>query len=464
MRRFGLVGMALVLCLALVGVGHAHWTKNLYVDSFVQTGTFEAELSQCEPYDNEDTKGVATPTSSLVDADLDGVCEAANLTITGAYPCYEAVFPLDVHCLGTVPLHVYGIDATADNGWLEIAVLDEVTGQPPALPIQLHQWDSYWLKVVIHVAQEDDAGVLCPDGETLGCSITINTVQYNEGPLLVSACGEITVNELFPVGIENVCTSDNEGPGTDIGTTVIETVADTSSDGDNDLFVARIDNGYPSYEGYIDFDLQNYGYPSLIVASIEVLGSGDCDVAVSLVGICESDCIGWGESKSCTVVAQVLSQTGGSYEFGIHVSFFPLLPSWSEITVTEDVSVGFINYVASDNEAPGEDFGITLVEGYDACGDGDVDTLSVTIFGGYYCYVGIIQFDLRNYGSVPAEIASIDIVEPQGGEVDVCLAGFTLHDRIDPGGSIPCVLTVHIATAGVGTVAFRVDIESCEMP
>jgi len=182
MKKVGLLGLVLVLCLAVVGVGYAHWTKDLSIDGTVVTGTFDAEMSQGTPTDNEPVeKDVAEPTCTLADRDNDGVNEAVDLLIVNAYPSYEATFPLDVHCIGSVPLHINDISITCQDPFLDVQIVDPDTGQFPDLPVQLHECQEYWFDVVIHVIQQV-GDELCPEGETLGCSISITVDQFNHVP------------------------------------------------------------------------------------------------------------------------------------------------------------------------------------------------------------------------------------------------------------------------------------------
>jgi hypothetical protein len=176
MKKVVLLGMVLVLCLAAVGIGYAHWTKTLYVDGVVTTGTFDAEMSVGTPSDNEVVKDVGIPSSDVVAQDR------VLLVIENAYPSYEATFPVDVHCLGTVPLHINSICVEA-NDYLDVKLVDDLTGQAPVLPVQLHQCDEYWFDVVIHVLQNHPVtDELLPQDTQLDASIVIVADQFNHVP------------------------------------------------------------------------------------------------------------------------------------------------------------------------------------------------------------------------------------------------------------------------------------------
>jgi hypothetical protein len=172
MKKVMLLGMVLVLCLAAVGVGYAHWTKDLYVNGVVNTGTFDAEMSQGVPFDNEYDKEVAEGTCSVVEGGL-----GVELTVNNAYPCYEVTFPLDVHCIGSVPLHINDISVTSADRFLAVSITD-ADGGPWQQGYQLHNCEEYWFNVTIHVLQ-DVEGDLCPEGAALSCSISITVDQFN---------------------------------------------------------------------------------------------------------------------------------------------------------------------------------------------------------------------------------------------------------------------------------------------
>jgi len=167
MKKVLLLSMVLVLCLAAAGIGYAHWTKTLYVDGTVTTGTFGVEWSQLQPTDNEDTKDVGVASCYFVG-------DTVFLEIVNAYPSYEATFVLDIHGLGTVPAHVKSIAVTSADPFLDVQVAHEL------LPIQLHMCQETLITVTIHVLQElVPGGDVCPQGATLMCSLQVVADQFN---------------------------------------------------------------------------------------------------------------------------------------------------------------------------------------------------------------------------------------------------------------------------------------------
>ena len=160
-----LLSMVLVLCLAVAGIGYAHWTKTLYVDGTVETGTFGVEWSQYDATDNEDLKDVGKASCYIIG-------NTVHLEILNAYPSYTATFNLDIHCTGSVPAHINSVDVVG-GPFLDVQVI----GIQECM--QLHYCDEIPVTVIIHVLQEDAAGALCPQDALLTCSATIVADQFN---------------------------------------------------------------------------------------------------------------------------------------------------------------------------------------------------------------------------------------------------------------------------------------------
>jgi len=124
---------------------------------------------------------------------------------------------------------------------------------------------------------------------------------------------------------------------------------------------------------------------------------------------------------------------------------------------TGEMDVGFLNAVATDNET-GEDVGLTNVTLHDYDGDGDYEWMEVQVADGYYCYMGIVIFEVHNHGSVPVKVTQVATTYPPGGELEIEFVGIAVGDTIDPGAHLDCGLTVHIASNGTGAADFAIDI------
>lgn len=178
MKKVLIVGMVLVLALAAIGVGYSHWTKDAYIEGVVNTGTFDLEISQGDPFDNEQIKDVGWGWCDVVAQDT------VILNVENAYPSYMATFPIDIHCLGSVPLHVNQILVDADP-YLDVRVMYQGRDITDGIPdfIQLHECDSAWFDVQIHVLQNHPVtGELCPEGAQFGARVTFVCDQFNYVP------------------------------------------------------------------------------------------------------------------------------------------------------------------------------------------------------------------------------------------------------------------------------------------
>lgn len=139
---------------------------------------------------------------------------------------------------------------------------------------------------------------------------------------------------------------------------------------------------------------------------------------------------------------------------------------------TGDFGIGFLDATVTDNEGVDPDYPDDIAETTVTLHDEDPidgrnELMKVSIEDGYYCYRAFVNFDIHNYGSVPAVISQITINIPVGGEVDVQLDGIV--DKItnpsnptiiDPGTSVNCDLMVHVVTNSEGTYDFTVDIDA----
>ena len=162
MKKIGLVCLALVLALGALGVSYALWSDSLYLNGTVETGTIGLEWSQGVPYDVGDYKGVSDYYCSIVDNTL-------TITILNAYPCVEYHFPIDVHGIGSIPVHTSWMvtGGNIDPAWIMM---------PDWGQLQIHQGDEYLGEVVIHLDNSAEQGVIY----TFSCELYY--WQYNETP------------------------------------------------------------------------------------------------------------------------------------------------------------------------------------------------------------------------------------------------------------------------------------------
>jgi hypothetical protein len=98
----------MILSLALVGVGYAHWYKIITIEGFINTGYLHLTPYLEDYWDNELDKDVATiivqPPADFQHHRL-AVLDSNYLffAIENAYPCYEAWFEIYIENDGTIP-------------------------------------------------------------------------------------------------------------------------------------------------------------------------------------------------------------------------------------------------------------------------------------------------------------------------------------------------------------------------
>jgi len=167
----------LMLALAITGVAFAHWTDTLYINGTVNTGTFGAELSVDMGCDSEPPgKDVSSISGTLSDDK-----KTIRVTVSNAYPCIHYYLPIDLQCVGSVPLIIQSIEYyrgdLPENTTLEI-VQDPAHGEEPVIAegTQLHQGQTAY--GLLHLHLDEDAG----QGETYSFTVTINVVQWNYYP------------------------------------------------------------------------------------------------------------------------------------------------------------------------------------------------------------------------------------------------------------------------------------------
>jgi hypothetical protein len=142
MKKIAIISLVLVLALGSLGVGYAHWTDQLYVENTVHGGTVAIVWdADEEPYLAwEDNESTFNPPKEVADGyhwyddPMYWYCdphtnkcgpEYAFVEVYNAYPGYEIHFTtLVVHNIGTVPVHIRGLDIWDPSGELEFVWTD----------------------------------------------------------------------------------------------------------------------------------------------------------------------------------------------------------------------------------------------------------------------------------------------------------------------------------------------------
>jgi hypothetical protein len=163
---------ALILSLAITGVAFAHWTDTLYINGTVNTGTFDAELSVGQGYDSEPPCKDVSSISGTLSEDKNTI----TVTVSNAYPCIDYYLPIDLHCVGSVPLVIQSIEYNGDlpeNTTLKIIPDPAHPNDVIQVGTQLHQCQTAY--GLLHLHLDEDAA----ENTTYTFSVTINVVQWN---------------------------------------------------------------------------------------------------------------------------------------------------------------------------------------------------------------------------------------------------------------------------------------------
>jgi hypothetical protein len=180
--RLGVLGIALLVSLALVGVAYGLWSKTLKISGTVNTGSVDAVLSLTKIEEDEDTEAGTQEDDRDPDQTIEGKdvasCRAVlsdlrdelTITIDKGYPSFDCWVTFDVHSTGTIPVHItqpviknptparvtVAIEDCYDEGW------------------QLHTSERAYCTLRIHIEQAAEQNTVY----TFSAEVTAR--QYNE--------------------------------------------------------------------------------------------------------------------------------------------------------------------------------------------------------------------------------------------------------------------------------------------
>jgi len=120
----------LIIGLAVMAASYAQWTEKLDISGSVATGELDAGFSACSCTDNEVGTGydAGVVSCELKDEDGDGDNELAEISITNAYPGYEANCTLTIMNTGSIPLRVASVNIDNPNpSELDVSISNDPT-------------------------------------------------------------------------------------------------------------------------------------------------------------------------------------------------------------------------------------------------------------------------------------------------------------------------------------------------
>ena len=209
--KVAVVFVVLMVALAGIGVGYAHWSQTLTIEGTVKTGELDWEFSSflildpwegpgpppdyhCNdgftgsPYLDPDGKNVGWATGVLVDSDGDTDNDTLELTLHNVYPCYFNSISVYVHNNGSIPLIIerviissaYETHTLTAIGYVALDLdgdgLDDIEiqwGNNFGLQLEPCQTPDPEISFWIHVLQA------APQGETLSFTMEIVALQWN---------------------------------------------------------------------------------------------------------------------------------------------------------------------------------------------------------------------------------------------------------------------------------------------
>ena len=167
MKKIGLICLALVLALGVLGVGYGLWDKTVYIEGTVNTGEVNAIMSVGDCSDTEPPEKDVSSIECYLDPNDNQVL---IVTITNAYPSIDYYCNFDITNTGTVPVIVNGYTVTST---LPVGATLEV---PDFVGTQIEPDLSVYGQLHVHLA--NDAEELT----TYTFEVGIWLVQWNEYP------------------------------------------------------------------------------------------------------------------------------------------------------------------------------------------------------------------------------------------------------------------------------------------
>lgn len=150
------IGMfvALILALGMSGLAYATWSETLMISGTVNTGTVDVEWSECSSGDSEiEGKDVS---SIICEIDPDD-SNTMIVTVTNAYPCIDYWNVVDIHCVGSVPVHLYEVFVSPQDPNVLVEILyyeDAACTMSASIPVQLHTDDTIYVKIHVHITND----------------------------------------------------------------------------------------------------------------------------------------------------------------------------------------------------------------------------------------------------------------------------------------------------------------------
>ena len=221
MKQLLILALASSVALAMLGVGYALWNASLNINTTVTTGTVDVEWSVEEPgWDAEPPEKDVSSIECIIDGNT------LLVTLRNAYPAMDYFCTFDVHSVGTVPVHLSELVFSDLPTGMELRIQDENSFPVCFAGLQLHQSDSAWATLHMHLTNEvpnasttysftgeitafqwneSPSGLGCPEGPVVFLLIDEDTIDDG-----IQTIQYISVNSpLCGNGIPSVCVNDD---------------------------------------------------------------------------------------------------------------------------------------------------------------------------------------------------------------------------------------------------------------
>ena len=201
MKKIGLISLALVMALGMLGAVYAMWSEELTIEGTVTTGTVDVEFSQ---YSNDagphGTAGAGGFFTGNFDPEVPGTWDPATqtwcgdradknvgstdcaltpdtltITVDNAYPCYFGSILYDIHNVGTIPVKVIS--------WELISVSKNAQTMTLTTPLALTPCTWYYVNVDATPPTVRGSATPPPAGAEAGEDFAFHLSEYPEDPL-----------------------------------------------------------------------------------------------------------------------------------------------------------------------------------------------------------------------------------------------------------------------------------------
>lgn len=151
--------VALILALGMSGLAYATWMETLIISGTVNTGTVDVSWSEVGSWDTDDypyapegkdVSGIRC-WIDLKDPNL------LHVEVTNAYPSIDYYNVVDIHCDGSIPVHLYEVFVSPTDPAVQVDISyweDPDATIPAFLPVQLHYCDTIYVLIHVHITQD----------------------------------------------------------------------------------------------------------------------------------------------------------------------------------------------------------------------------------------------------------------------------------------------------------------------